>query len=395
MRRQEEDALIEARRGLDLPPGAADVHHPSLTVEIAQRVAATVGSGAEGTLATALAAGTSDPACYEASVRGGADTAPSAGRMMIECATRDVLVAIASALDLALPPAADRWLAIAEHEGVPVIAGWDLRGGGEGRCAKLYVNASDASRTVRERICDAALANLDLRGNPPAVVGMNARADGTVETKIYVQSADALALAQGHGKGARTLAATARDEGADAGGVLSYDAVGNRLEPRAFFIALREPADEAGWRCVRSLLGYDARAIESLLPFAPAAPRSIGISLAPHASSLRWTLYFKPRDSGRAPETLEPVAVYRAGDVEVGVFVEPTERAVRAFRRTERHAVSVRVRDGKPAAGALEPLVDWFTARLRVSESGGAGLAAYLADPPAPWRIIEVTRPTS
>jgi hypothetical protein len=220
-------------------------------------------------------------------------------------------------------------------------------------------------------------------------MGMNARADGIVETKLYVQSADVIELANGLGERARDLAAAARDEGAEAGGVLSFDVVAGALRPRAFFVALREPPDEAGWRCVRSLPGYDPRTIESLLPFAPAPPRSLGVALDGGA----WTLYCKPRDSGRAPETLEPAAIFRLGNVEVGVFVEPTERAARAFRRTERHAVSVRVREGTPAPRMIESLVDWFTARLRAAERDGAPLAKRLADPPAPWRLVAATGP--
>jgi hypothetical protein len=353
-------------------------------------------------LAEALAACASDAACYEASVRGGDET-PIAGRMMIERASRDVLDAIASTLDVLLPTTASRWLEVAGQAGVPLIVGWDQRGGGERRCVKLYVNASDASRAARSRLCATLLPEIVFGEAPPAVLGMNARADRIVETKLYVQSADVLALANGLDERARSLAAAARDEGADAGGVLSLDAVGGGLQARAFFIALREPPAEESWRCVRSLPGYDPRAIESLLPFAPAPPRSLGISLAaprpsslaPRPSPLLWTLYFKPRSSGRAPEALEPVAIFRGGDVEVGVFVEPTEHAARAFRRTERHAVSVRVRDGKPSPGALEPLVDWFTARLRATERDGAHLGARLADPPAPWHIVDAARQRS
>jgi hypothetical protein len=220
---------------------------------------------------------------------------------------------------------------------------------------------------------------------------MNARADGEIETKLYVQGADAAILASNLGAPARKLAAAARAEGADAGGVVSFDATGGSPRPRAFFIALREPREASGWECVRSLPGYDAHAIEFALPFAPAPPRSVGIS----SSDSSWTLYFKPRHSGRAPEALEPVAVFRSDDAEVGVFVEPTENAVRAFRRTERHAVSVRVRDGQPQPLQLETLVDWFTARLRSCERDSARFDAHLGDPPPPWRRLDPARTDS
>jgi len=310
-----------------------------------------------------------------------------AGRVMIEGASPDVVDAIAQALDVVLPPHTTPWLDVAGREGVPIIAGWDLRGGGNNRCVKLYVNASDASRGARTRLCAALTPGVAGDYGPPAVVGMNARADGVTETKLYVQSADAVALANGLGKRARALAAAAFEESADAGGVLSFDATGGALRPRAFFVALREPPDQLGWRCVRTLAGYDPRIIESLLPFAAAPPRSVGISL----NDAAWTLYCKPRDSGRAPETLEPVAIFRVGDTEVGVFVEPIEHAARAFDRTARHAVIVRVRDGAPLPLAIESLVDWFTARLRAAECDGSSIAMCLADPPPPWRIVDAS----
>jgi hypothetical protein len=352
--------------------------------ELAHRVAASCGEACV-ELAAALAANASDPACYEASVRGGAAGAPRAGRMMIERASPAVLEAIAAAIDVALPPATSRWIELAGEESVPIIVGWDLRGGGSQRCVKLYVNGSDASRAARARLCGRlAPGAADLGEEPPAVIGMNARSDGIVETKLYVQSADAGARAQGLGARAEALASAAAAESADAGGIVSYDVAADGLRARAFFVALREPPDEAGWQCVRSLPGYDPRTIESLLPFAPAPPRSVGISLG---ADDRWTLYCKPRGSGRAPEALEPVAIFRLGHAEVGIFIEPTEHAVRAFRRTERHAVSVRVRQGEPAPRALESLVDWFAARLHIAERGSASLA--WGDPPAPWRIVK------
>jgi hypothetical protein len=363
-------------------------------------VAATLPAARPELLAAALAACASDPAAYEASVRGGTGAALGAGRMMIEQASGDLLDAVAGALGVRLPRTAAQWLAAARSEKVPLIVGWDLRGGGEGRCAKLYVNASDASRAARARLRRALLPALAGLEDAPAVLGMNVGAGGMVEIKVYTQSPDARALAAGRGEAAELLAAAAGAEGADAGGVLSHDVEGGTLRARAFFVALREPPNADGWRCVGSLPGYEPRRIESLLPFRPAPPRSVGVSLsssssplAPRPSPLAWTLYFKPRDSGAAPEALEPVAIFRAGGVEVGVFVEPTERAARAFRRTERHAVSVRVRDGKPAAGALEPLVDWFAARLSASEQNGRALAPRLSDPPAPWRIVDPAGP--
>jgi hypothetical protein len=306
-----------------------------------------------------------------------------AGRMMIEQPPGDLVSAIALALSIELPAAATRWIESAAAQEVPLIAGWDLRRGGDDRTMKLYVNASDASQRKREGLCTALLPKLH-DGRTPAVIGMNVRADGSVETKIYVQSADAVRLAEGLGPRPIRLAADARADGADAGGVLSFDvAAGGHTSPRAFFVALREPSRDL-WRCVRDLPGFDADEIEAALPFAPAPPRSVGVAL----DRDEWTLYCKPRDSFGAPQSLEPTGVFGNGDVEVGVFVEPNEAAPRAFRRTERSAVSIRVRQGEPIPRHLESLVDWFTERLRAAEV--VGTQPCLADPPSPWHPVDV-----
>ncbi|WP_236516935.1 hypothetical protein [Sandaracinus amylolyticus] len=350
----------------------------SAAADLAVRVAAEL--GAQDGLAAALALHVRDASAYETSVRCQDGGALRAGRMMIEQADPALLAPIARALGVVVPEVASRWLELARAERVPLIVGWDLRGGGPQRCLKLYVNASDASGDARARLA-AALAPGAPPDEPAAVIGLNARADGGVETKLYLQSADALELARGLGARASALAAAARGEGADAGGVASFDLDGAALRARAFFVALREPQAGA-WRCVRALPGYDERAIVSVLPFAPAPPRSMGVSL----SDGSWTLYCKPRGSSRAPEALEPAAVFRYEGVELGVYVEPSEHAARAIRRTERHAVSVRVRRGEPAARALDALVDWFTERLRAAERDGA--REVDESPPPPWTRV-------
>ena len=83
--------------------------------------------------------------------------------------------------------------------------------------------------------------------------------------------------------------------------------------------------------------------------------------------------------------------MFRAGDTEVGIFVEPTEAAARAFRRTSRHAVSIRVRDGSPVPQALEALVDWFTVRLHAAEQTNDERSMPLLDPPPPWHRVDTT----
>jgi len=355
---------------------------------IHRRVAASLGGRSVDGLAATLAAEVRDDAAYEASIRIGPDGTPRAGRMMIERASAAILGAVADALEVRLPASSAEWLDCAEAERVPLIAGWDRRGDGARRCVKLYVNASDAGAAVRERLCAALLPHADVERAAVAVIGMNACADGEIENKVYLQEADARRLAGDFGARARELAAVATDVAAAAGGVASFDVSASELKPRAFFVALREPRG-GDWPFLRSLPGYDPERFATLLPFAPAHPRSLGMSLGEDS----WTLYCKPRHSGRAPEALEPVAIFRGDDGEVGVFVEPTEMAPRAFRRTERHAVSVRVREGDPAPRALEALVDWFTAELRGVEGGGVAEASF-ACPPAPWSAVGRARPT-
>ncbi len=375
------------RHGTALPD--TQPHAPSdVPSNLAERVAAALVGDQHTELSACLRTWVADHAGYEASVRSTADGRLVAGRMMIEQAAPPVVDAIARALGVAVPPAAEQWLALAGHERLPIIAGWDRRGGGTQRCLKLYINASDASVHVRERVCAAAGVALPSGHEPPAVIGMNASADGAVELKLYVQARDVVALAGPHGTAARGLAAAAREERADAGGVLSFDLEAGAPRPRALFVALREPPGSLPWRCVQALPGYDAALVESLLPFPPAAPRSMGVSL----SGGGWTLYCKPRGSGRAPEALEPVAVFRGHGVEVGVFIEPTEHAARAFRRTERHAVSVRVRAGvAPPPRALDDLVDWVATCLRVAERTGEAVADRLQAPPRPWCLADAT----
>jgi hypothetical protein len=360
---------------------------PEGAQDLARRVAATLAGARADGLAAALASGVRDAACYEASVRLCAGSHPTAGRMMIERASPAIVQEIARLLGIALLPEAIRWLDLAVRQGLLVIAGWACRGGGAQPCVKLYVNASEASVGARARLLAVFAPNLTAGTEPPAVMGMNARADGVVETKLYVQSADTVALAERVGARALALAHAAHSEGADAGGVLSFDVEdGRALCARAFFVALREPAN-GDWQCVRSVPGYDREHFASLLPFSPAPPRSIGIALSGEET---WTLYCKPRHSGRAPEAVEPAAIFCVGDAEVGVFLEPTEHAARTFSRfsrTERHAVSVRILAGAPIPRDLESLVEWVTAALRGAERDNALITERLCHPPRPWRL--------
>ncbi len=321
-------------------------------------------------------------ASFESSVRGGKGCELTAGRIMVERSPPELFAAIAKALGVSPSRGADEYLEIAERENVPIIVGWDTRGGGVQRCAKLYINASDVSRRTRSAICAELLSDRCFE-EPPAVLGLNCRADGIEEKKAYLQQADAVALSQTVSESATRLARAAQRDGASSGGVLSLDVHSDSVVPRAFFVALREPPQATTWQCVEELPGYDTAEIDEILPFEPAAPRSIGISLVDD----RWTAYFKPSGSSRAPESLEPLAIFASDLGEVGLFVEPTAGAERAFRRTQRHAISCRIRSGEPPPEHLENLVDWFC--IRIDEAEPRNLADLEIDsPPSPWHLL-------
>src|SRR5262249_56834695 len=105
-----------------------------------------------------------------------------------------------------------------EQEGVARGSGGARGGGGGDRCVKLYVNASDASRAARARLCTELAPGAFDDHDAAAVIGMNARADGRIERKLYVQAADALELADRARGPARPRGDAGPDEAAEAGG---------------------------------------------------------------------------------------------------------------------------------------------------------------------------------
>lgn len=351
--------------------------------DLAAQVVAKVPGPARPALLRRLRDEVTSPNSYEASVRGDGQGRVRAGRLMVERATPAVVQALFDVIGVPTGVLTSQWLTAADNANVPLIAGWDY--GRPTPCAKLYVNASDVSADTRHRLAAELMPSAVARRLEPAVLGLNACADGELELKVYVQASDAVALAEGLPNVAAALAQAAREEGADAGGVLCYDVTGDDIRPRAFFVATREGQGDKPWRFLTTLPGFDAETIAALFPFTPATPRSVGVAL----TGSDWTLYCKPSGSGRAPTALEPIAIYRSDAAEVGVFVEPNEHAARAFRRTARHAVSIRIRNGNPRPEAVEALVDWFTAQLAVAEERGSITPSPSAAPPAPWAVID------
>ena len=126
----------------------------------------------------ALEAAAIDRARLEASVRGDASGTARGGRMMVERVHPREARALLSALGVGLEASDEALLAWAESHGQPTIVGWDV--GREPPIAKLYVNASDASESLRRALGEAL--GLD---HAPHVVGVNLGA--VRETKVYEQ----------------------------------------------------------------------------------------------------------------------------------------------------------------------------------------------------------------
>lgn len=309
--------------------------------------------------------------------------------MMFEGVPFDVVEALADALDTALPPLASRLADAARAERLPLIAGFDA----VVPLVKLYVNASDASVPIRRRLRERAELTAPAEVlDAPHIIGINARRDGPVGVKLYVQSRDEVELAALVAREipfAGDLARSCVAERAGAGAVACWElSSADTARPRAFFVAAREGSDAAVTRVAEALPSFHAGAVRAALPFAPGAARFIGVSA--HAPPI-FTLYFRPR--GASPiVTLEPVARFRAGADEVGVFLEPIEHAGRFYACTSRHAVSYRRREGAPARAIIDALMLWVTSRVRSAEASDEDPARTLtgpSGPPSPWHIVD------
>ncbi|APR79828.1 Hypothetical protein A7982_05175 [Minicystis rosea] len=380
-----------------LAPSIAPASVPTLREAIQRLVAEIPGNSAR--IEAALGAAVSEVGQLEASVRG--STAGMRGaRVMLERVPFGVVVAVAEALQVALPPAVHRVAEIAAADGLPLIGGWDITT--EGPLVKIYLNASDASVTVRRALSERIGRVVPVPDiEAPHVIGLNVLRSGRLEVKAYQQDQDERRIAELAGSHAATESQTQRAArlaeralalGACAGAVLCWerDASG-AARPRAFFVATRGGADAAIEQCVADLPGWDGAAVAALLPFAPGPARSIGVALqGPEA----WTVYFKPAGGDRPVASLEPLARFRAGDAEVGIFVAPNELVERAFARTGRHALSFRCRHGAPPRRDIEALMAWAARRVQAAEASGQPPARLLADtqhqrPPSPWHVVD------
>jgi len=314
----------------------------------------------------------------EASLRITAGGAVRGGRMMLERAGADVARRVGRELGIPWVDGATAVVDACEALDLPLIAGWDV--GGAALKYKLYANASDAS----EAKCAALVGRLGLSsGLPrPTLVGINV-ASGAVETKLYVQRSKLVEL---------DLDVEVPDVFAQieaAAWVASYDVGGDDVTLRAVFAATVHGREGTAEAALSSLVGVRWSALEDSFPFAPGPLRQIG-----WADNGDVTVYAKRHGRAAPVFALAPLAVFRRGDVEVGLYVTPTDGAPRAFVRTDGHALTFRSRDGSPDAATLEALGAWAARQVAAGEGKGAVEATKFDAPPAGWRLVVPQAPS-
>ena len=308
----------------------------------------------------------------EASLRIAADGTVRGGRMMLERAGADVARRVARELGIPWVEVATAVVDACEALRLPLIAGWDV--GGAAPKYKLYANASDAS----EAKCAALVGRLGLSSTllRPTLVGINV-ASGGVEAKLYVQRTDLVEL----GLEVEVPDVFARIEAA--AWVASYDVCGDDVTLRAVFAATVHGREESAEAALSSLAGVTWSALEQSFPFVPGPLRQLGWS--PNGDV---TAYAKRRGRAAPVHALAPIAVFRCGAVEVGLYVTPTEGAPRAFVRTDEHALTFRSREGSPDSAALEALGAWAARQVAAGEGKGAVEGTKFDTPPADWKLV-------
>lgn len=323
-------------------------------------------------MALAVAELTDQALDAEASLRIGPDGSVRGGRMMLERAGADVARRIADGLALPWAPQAVAIVDACDVLRLPLIAGWDV--GGATPKYKLYANASDASGAKGAEL----LRRCSVAPRPgAAIVGINVGHSG-VETKLYVQRPSLADL----GLALEVPAAFAAIEAA--AWVASYDMGEGRGTLRSVFAATMHDREASAEAALRTLRGVDWASLEGSFPFAPGPLRQLG-----WAQSGEVTVYAKRRGRAVPVHALAPLAVFRRGDCEVGLYVTPGADTPRAFLRTAASALSFRTRSGAPEAAALEALGAWAQERVAGVEELAGAEAADLRVPPGGWVRVE------
>lgn len=329
-------------------------------------------------LAQELTAQVRHPDDPEASVRWSLDGTIRGGRMMLERVSLAAVRRLAAGLELPWPEPCERLGRACERLGLPVIGGWDV--GSDRARYKLYANASDASAIQQRRLAEV----FGWRGaEPPQVLGLNVAAGG-VERKIYLQRPSRAALERSTGDALVLPSALGHYE-APTTWVASLDLTDSGAALRAVFVAVHDGAQPAAERLVHALTGVSWARLAGHLPFEPGPLRQLGWGV-----DGRVTAYAKPAGTAAPVHALAPHAIFVAGRVEVGLYIEPSARTPRAFARTAQHALTLRERAGRAPGPQLERLGRW--AQARVFESEQRGVAPQLDQPPAPWRRLLVDR---
>jgi len=288
--------------------------------------------------------------------------------MMVERAPPGALDDVLAAFEIPRVRLLDDMCEAGLLTGSPLIVGWD----GARRCAKLYVNASDAPASAR-----ATLA-ARLGGEAAHVFGVNVFADGSIEEKRYVQRGPEAASELGPvaqrliGAAGHLLAGVVTSRTPSALGEASL---------RAVFVALR-PGTPAELDAMFGYLpGFSWQALLAGSPFPPAPPRSIGISAT---QPTQWTAYLKPHGEGEPSlHSLEPFARFQTSETKLAFFIGPSATTERAYARVGELALSYRVVAGAPTEEDLGRLLPWIVQAL-----AGASLDRLpsLERPPLPWR---------
>jgi hypothetical protein len=290
--------------------------------------------------------------------------------MMLERASAVAGRAIADGLGLPWTVEAIALTEGCEALGLPLIVGWDVSGASP--LYKLYANASDASAAHRDELHRRlGVEAAPVRGQ---IVGLNVSPSGAA-TKIYVQRStfDALASSLDVPPALRAV------EGA--AWVASYDVRGTEVTPRAVFVATIHDREASALTALERLTGKRWSELRPAFPFEPGPLRQLGWS--PDGSV---TAYAKRHGAAAPVHALAPVAIFRRGEVEVGLYVTPSADTPRAFVRTDTHALTFRTRQGEPEREALEALGEWAAARVAHDTEI---TAAAFEGPPDGWIRVD------
>lgn len=331
-----------------------------------------LGEGEAAHLARLLAPRISAPRSAEASLRIAPDGSVRGGRMMLERVDAELARSVAEALTVPWVGACEALVGAADTLGLPLIVGWDL--GRQTPLFKLYANASDASKKVRHELVRVLGASID----DAHLLGVNV-GEGVLEWKAYQQSR----LRDDIRDAARLPSALAAVDAV--AWVASYD-LSSIEEPhraprlRALFAAPAPSAQGRVAAAIHALTGSAWETLRATFPFVPGPIRQIG-----WAPSGDITMYAKALGAAGAPEALSPTAVFARDELEVGLFLEGLA-APRAYARTARHALTLRVRHGQPSPRDLDLLGRWATRRVEQAEREDR--APCFDDPPTPWAHV-------